>query len=137
MSKLLVDTNVLIYGIDQDSQFYERARIILDSSNQELTTTSKNISEFLAVVTKAHGYGLSTTIALEILHEIIEGMEVLYPSHESMAIFLDLLDRHQVNGKNIHDLEIAGIAIAHGVIELATFNTKDFETIEELRLINV
>ncbi|MGM0506065.1 MAG: type II toxin-antitoxin system VapC family toxin [Bacteroidota bacterium] len=137
MSKLLIDTNILIYGIDQDSQFFERARNILDSSKQELTTTSKNISEFLAVVTKANGYGLSTALALEILHEIIEGIEVLYPSHESMAIFLDLLDRHQVNGQNVHDLEIAGIAIAHGVKKLATFNTKDFESIKEIRLINV
>ena len=59
MNKLLVDTNVLIYGIDQDSRFFVRARTILENSNYQLVTTSKNLSEFLAVVTRSSGYDLS------------------------------------------------------------------------------
>ncbi len=55
MNKLLVDTNVLIYGIDQDSQFFARARAILENSYYHLVTTSKNLSEFLAVATRSSG----------------------------------------------------------------------------------
>lgn len=29
MFKLLIDTNILIYGIDQDSQFFKRGRMIM------------------------------------------------------------------------------------------------------------
>ncbi len=70
MSKLLVDTNILVYGIDQDSKFFKRSRNVLDHSNEQLVTTSKNILEFLAVVTRKSGYDLETDLALEILDEI-------------------------------------------------------------------
>ena len=66
MSKLLVDTNILIYGIDKDSKFFDRSRNILDHSDNQLVTTSKNIFEFLAVVTRKSGYHLNTDLALAI-----------------------------------------------------------------------
>ncbi len=46
MSKVLVDTNILVYGIDEDSTFFKRARKILEQETHQLVTTSKNLSEF-------------------------------------------------------------------------------------------
>jgi predicted nucleic acid-binding protein len=60
MNKLLVDTNILIYGIDEDSKFFERSCHILEYFDCQLITTSKNLVEFLTVVTHAPGYGLKT-----------------------------------------------------------------------------
>lgn len=137
MSKILVDTNILVYGIDQDSKYFKRARQVLDFHDHQLITTSKNLVEFLAVVTKPAGYGLETNLALEIIDEIIQGMEVLYPNQESMAVFLEFLARYQVNGLKVHDLEIVSIGIANGVHDLATLNTKDFDSIKEISLIEV
>jgi len=137
MSKILVDTIILVYGIDQDSKYFKRSRQVLDFTDHQLITTSKNLIEFLAVVTKPAGYGLDTNLALEILDEIIQGFEVLYPNQESMAVFLEFLARYKVTGLKIHDLEFASIGIAHGVYELATLNTKDFDSIKEISLIEV
>lgn len=50
MNKILVDTNVLIYSIDEDSKYFDSAQKIF-SEELELYTTSKNLSEFLTVVT--------------------------------------------------------------------------------------
>ncbi len=69
MSKILLDTNVLIYAIDQDSVFYAASRTILDSEDN-LFTTSKNLSEFLAVITRAPVISLSIEDALAALDDL-------------------------------------------------------------------
>jgi len=61
MNKLLLDTNVLVYSIDEDSRFFQRARKVFEYSDKALLTTTKNLAEFLSVVTKTNGYGLEPT----------------------------------------------------------------------------
>lgn len=134
MSKVLVDTNILVYGIDEDSAFYKRSRKILEQETYQLVTTSKNLIEFLAVITKSSGYNLNNDTALEIVEEIIQGIEILYPTQESMDIFLDLMNRYQPIGLKVHDFEIISIGLANGVDEVATFNTKDFRSVKEISL---
>lgn len=137
MSKLLVDTNILVYGIDEDSQFFNQSRQILDHSESQLVTTSKNLIEFLAVVTRSSGYDLETKIALEILEEIIQKFEIVYPSQDSLAIFLELTERYQTKGLKVHDFEIISIGLAAGVQDVATFNIKDFDTVKEISLFDL
>ncbi|SHG44566.1 Predicted nucleic acid-binding protein, contains PIN domain [Fodinibius roseus] len=137
MSKLLVDTNVLVYGIDQDSQFYSKARDVIENTKNQLFTTSKNLSEFLAVVTRSSGYDLEPDLALEILEEIIAGVTILYPNHESLAIFLELIGRYSPTGLRVHDFEMISIGLAHEVDEFATFNIRDFEPIKEVSLLKL
>ncbi len=137
MSNLLVDTNILLYGIDQDSQFFSRARDILESTDNQLFSTSKNLSEFLAVVTRSSGYDLNIELALEILEEIIAGITILYPNHESLAIFLELIGRYKPYGLKVHDFEIISIGLAHEIDIIATFNTKDFKPVKEVSLLDL
>lgn len=54
-----------------------------------------------------------------------------------MAILLELINRYSPTGLKIHDFEIISIGLAHGVHELATFNTKDFESVKEISLLNL
>ena len=137
MSKILVDTNILVYGIDEDSAFFKRARKVLEQEKYQLVTTSKNLIEFLAVTTKISGYNLENDTALEIIEEILQGIEIVYPTQESMAIFLDLMTRYQPKGLKVHDFEIISIGLAHGVHEVATFNTKDFKSVNEIVLAGI
>lgn len=67
MNNLLLDTNILVYGIDQESRYFDVARRVLNQSDMKLVTTSKNLVEFLTVVTRSSGYGLAQEVALEIL----------------------------------------------------------------------
>lgn len=137
MSKVLVDTNILVYGIDEDSTFFKRARKILEQETNQLVTTSKNLIEFLAVITKSSGYNLRNETALEITEEIIQGIDIVYPTQESMAIFLDLMNRYQPKGLKVHDFEIISIGLAHGIHQVATFNIKDFKSVKETSIIEV
>lgn len=52
MGRLLLDTNILVYSIDEDSQFFNRARKVIKSTGKHLLTTSKYLAEFLSVITK-------------------------------------------------------------------------------------
>lgn len=70
MSRVLIDTNILVYGIDKDSKYYDQAKKILGQRDKQLVTTSKNLIEFLTVVTKSSGYNLNSDLALEIIEEI-------------------------------------------------------------------
>jgi len=137
MSNMLVDTNILVYGIDQDSQFFSTAREILESTDSQLFTTSKNLSEFLTVVTRSSGYDLNTDLALEILEEIIAGIGSLYPNHESQAVFLELVGRYKPSGLKVNDFEIINIGVAHEVDMIATLSTKDFEPVKEISLLDL
>jgi len=137
MSKVLVDTNILVYGVDEDSAFFKRARKILEQKKNQLVTTSKNLIEFLAVTTKSSGYNLKNDTALEIVEEIIQGVEIVYPTQESMAIFLNLMNLYQPKGLKVHDFEIISIGLANGVREVASFNTKDFKSVKEISLVEI
>ncbi|MGF1671734.1 MAG: hypothetical protein ACFCU6_14915 [Balneolaceae bacterium] len=54
-----------------------------------------------------------------------------------MAIFLDLMNRYQPKGLNVHDFEIISIGLAHRIHEVATFNTKDFKSVKEITLAGI
>jgi predicted nucleic acid-binding protein len=137
MSNVVIDTNILVYGIDEDSMFYPKSRAILEGSDKSLFTTSKNISEFLTVITREppKGYGFKATEALNILIKITDGVKILFPTEESFSIFKQLFRQYKPYGLKMYDLEIASMALAHNISDLATVNEKDFDYIKEIRLI--
>ncbi|TVM00424.1 MAG: hypothetical protein CV087_13730 [Candidatus Brocadia sp. WS118] len=132
MSKILVDTNVLIYAIDKDSRFYLRSRQLLFESNFELFTTSKNLIEFLTVVTRGKEIPLPIEKAMSVVKDFSRAFTILYPTKGSFAIFEELLEKYRPTGLKIHDYEIISIGLVNGINQIATFNSKDFEDIEEI-----
>lgn len=68
MNELLVDTNILVYAIDEDSEFFAKSRFILSKTDCQLCTTSKNFAEFLAVTTRGQN-SLSMGDALEVIED--------------------------------------------------------------------
>ncbi len=137
MGRLFLDTNVLIYAIDENSRFQPKARSIILDSDDELFTSSKNLTEFLAVVTRGRTVSLSIEDALAVLEDFSSIFTILYPSSATYEVFKDLLRRYRPIGLKIHDIEIASIAISNGTNRLVTFNEKDFKEIELLELIAV
>jgi predicted nucleic acid-binding protein len=135
MSSLLVDTNLWIYAIDRDSQFFFKAQTLLFESEFDLFTTSKNHSEFLAVVTRSENLPLSIPLALEVIQDISAICTTLYPNSHTFKTFKNLLAKYQPRGLKIHDFEIASIGIGHGISRLATVNRRDFAAIEEIEIV--
>ncbi len=128
MSKLLIDTNVLVYLKDTSSVFHE-ASVRLFKGNHQFYTTSKNLSEYYAVVTKGETPLLAPQEALHDITEFALYCTVLYPTLLSQQKLSELIEKHQPKGLKVHDFEIASIALVSGVLNIATFNHGDFQRI--------
>jgi len=134
---ILVDTNVLIYAVDEDSKFHEGALNLLSNPKINLFTTSKNISEFLVVLTRHNEIDLSTKECLDILDSLLVNINVLYPNQMTMKVFYELLKKYNPKGLWIHDVEIASIAIAYEIFTIVTNNIADFKRIKELKIMKL
>lgn len=134
MNRLLIDTNILIYSKDSSSAFNSVALNVIQG-NFKLFTTSKNLSEYYAVVTKGVNPLLTPAEALNDLQEFSALCEILYPSPVSQQKLWELITTHHPKGLKIHDLEIAAIALANRVENISTINTSDFKNIEGLKVI--
>ncbi len=110
---------------------------LLDDESNNLFTTSKNISEFLSVITRYPGKSISIKDALIVIKEFESIFTVLYPSEESNLIFIDLLKKYSPHGLKIHDYEIISIALSYKIKRIATVNKKDFSGIKEIELITI
>ena len=134
MNKVLLDTNVLIYSIDEESKYFEKSHTILSDINLQLFTTSKNISEFLAVITRIPDRSLSIQQALIVVRDFQNIFTFLYLTEHSYRVFIDLIKKYKPVGTRIHDFEIASIAIENHIMDIATFNAKDFSGVEEVNV---
>ncbi|KAA3606971.1 MAG: PIN domain-containing protein [Calditrichaeota bacterium] len=137
MSKILIDTNIMIYSINEESIFYEASRNLLNNSEHSFFISSKNVSEFLAVVTKKIKQPLSVTKALEIIENFLTFSTLIYPNNFSFFFFQVLLRKYNPKGLKIYDFEIASIALSNGINQIATINKKDFKQIDEIELVNL
>ena len=134
-NRLLIDTNILIYSIDVDSKFHHKSIKLLLNPDNELYTTSKNISEFLVVLTRAESIKITVLEALDILSELLINITILYPTEQTQNIFYKLLKKYTPTGLLIHDFEIVSIALANGIKNIATQNISDFKNIEEIKIV--
>ena len=71
MNSLLIDTNILIYAIDEDSKFHLNSKKLIENSNYNLYTTSKNISEFLVVLTRAQQISVPIEETMKLLDKLL------------------------------------------------------------------
>ena len=133
-NQILVDTNIFIYVVDEDSRFHHKSIALLSNAELDLYTTSKNISEFLVVLTRNSALELSTIECLNILNAILLDVTILYPNRASLKVFQELIRRYNPRGLWIHDIEIASIGLSHGITTIATKNIEDFNRIKEVEV---
>ncbi len=134
MSKLLIDTNVLVYSKDTSSVFHE-ASVKLFKGQDQFYTTSKNLSEYYAVVTKGETPLLTPQEALHDITEFALYCTILYPTVLSHQKLSELVKKYQPKGLKIHDFEIASIALISDVLSVVTFNRNDFQQITGIEVI--
>jgi predicted nucleic acid-binding protein len=127
----LVDTNILIYAYDSASVFHRQAMTFLQDTDINLYITSKNISEFFAVLTKQDEPFSKIFLFYE---DIIYNSTLLFPNQKSLDILENLLQKYQPRGNRVFDIEIVSIALSNGIDTVATINEKDFKSITEISL---
>lgn len=131
MTDLLLDTNIFIYAYDSSSPFHLRSAALFNSQQLRLFTTTKNITECVAVMTKLE---YPKAHIEQLLEDISNNIVILYPSAVSLQIFGSLFKKYAPRGNRVFDLEVAAVMLANGVLDIATINTSDFTHLDGIRL---
>ncbi|MBN1346341.1 MAG: PIN domain-containing protein [Phycisphaerae bacterium] len=139
----VVDTNVLVYALDNESEFHSKARIVLDrglEDNAGLCLTPQTLAELFAVVTNSRRVR-SPMRPLEALSTIghilsLPGVVLLPVPSDIVPRWLRLVERYPVTGSGIFDLQLVATMLGNGVRRVYTFNRSDFERIEEIEVLS-
>jgi predicted nucleic acid-binding protein len=127
-TNLVLDTNVLIYGINEESEFFDRVREVLEDRQYSFYVTTKTISEFVSVLSKLDRYDV---IENE-LPSILNNYTIIYPNKKSTKIFQELVNKYRPRGNKVFDIEIVSIMLSKKLKNIFTFNTQDFISVAEI-----
>jgi toxin-antitoxin system PIN domain toxin len=128
----LVDTNVLVYGADRDSEVHEPCRALLEEWMRFPTPwflTWPICYEFIRVTThpQAHRHPWSGTNAWEFLAALLAspGCSILLPTPRHPSLLgRTLAELPNLRGSMVHDLHTAVLMREHGVSRIYTRDTQ-------------
>ncbi len=139
MTSWLIDTNVLIYSFDQTSQFHKPSYdFIAQSLTGELNLyiSHQNLLEFTAVVTnpKRVAHPLSIEEAFQKIAIYQTSFSVICPQSETFFTYNRLISKYPTFRERIFDIYLVATAIDNNVRQICTWNKRDFEKINEIRV---
>ncbi len=140
---ILIDSNIWVYGVKEDSPFYKQARSIIDRANKgEIRTciSPQILGEFYTVVTNPQKTSppLTPDEAVEIIKSLLstEAVLTIYPSKNTLEITLELVRRYQIKALDFFDAYIVATMLDNRVEKIYTVNDKDFKPFKEIEVIN-
>ena len=100
-------------------------------------TASKNISEFLIVLTRNTEIESISSECLDTLNTLLSDVAILHARPVSMNAFKKLVLQYNLRGPWIHDGKIAGTSMAYGISVSEISNIDNFRRIVELGTIEI
>ena len=139
----VVDTNLLIYAVDEDFAEQRQMRQLLEqwgSASETWYLTWSIVYEFLSVSTqrKAFAHALSFSQAWDFVEGLwaFPSFDILLETERHSDVIRELAREYpHTSGTRFHDLHIAAIMREHGITEIRTADT-DFHQFQFLRVIN-
>jgi len=138
----VVDTNVLVYAIDAESEHHQDARAVLiraADENAGLCVTPQILAELFAVVTSARRVRApkAPADAVSVIEHILmlPGISLLPIPADVVPRWIDLVRRYPVTGQKVFDLQLVATLLGNGVKRIYTFNRSDFEPFSDLQIL--
>ena len=128
---MFVDTNVLVMARFVTAPFHYRARNSMNhhgETGESLRISRQVIRENLSTVTREQLWAnpLAIEDALRDVEQMTIAFGILEDGPRVMEVFSDLCRAVPVQGKKVHDANIAVTMLFHGEKRLLTFNVRDF-----------
>lgn len=134
---ILIDSNILVYAINNSSPKNRTAQSFLQSNIEVLALAHQNILESLRVLThNKFPHPMPAEEAERAISDVARVCRIITPDRLTYQILLDLLKKYKLAGDKIFDAYLAATAVANGINTIATDNTKDFDIIEEVSTLN-
>lgn len=126
-SRVLVDTNVLVYSTVKSCPKFREARAWLDQMlkrGDSLVLIPQIIREYLVVLTRGKVFTETFTIdqVLREIEAILKTVAVLDETVQVAEQLRALVRKHNVQGKSVHDANLVAAMLTYGVQRLATYN---------------
>jgi predicted nucleic acid-binding protein len=139
---LFLDTNILLCATDsQRASHLPCLKLLEDGASGLLTlvVSGQVFREYLVVATRPtenNGLGLSPEEALHNVSEFKKTCLLVDENRATHQNLLQLIKKHQLRGKRIHDANIASTMLAHGISRLITLNPDDFALFSDLEMVD-
>ncbi len=140
-----LDTNLLVYAHNTASSFHAQAKAFVEKIMNEhdaegqlrVCIPAQVLMEFLNVITwQRLESPLPLADATQIVQDYLDtGVAVLYPKPTQLSTLLNLLKDTTTRNK-VFDVALAATLKDHGVSELYTVNTRDFDEFTFLKVLN-
>ncbi len=133
--KILVDTNVLIYALQPDSDRQPKAAALLKDliSKETGVVSAQNLAEFCSLATEKFAKTMDFDQASSFLSEVSKSLEVISYDEKTVAEALRLSYLHDLH---FFDALLAAAMSESGIETIATENEKDFKKIPWLKVVN-
>ncbi len=138
--RYLVDTNVLLRWSNASTTDHNLCTKAIDSlvrDKNDLCICAQVLIEYRVVATRplsVNGFGLGSDDVRRYMSDLREIFTVLPELPDIAERWEDIVDRYAVLGRQAHDARLVAIMLGHGIRDLITFNTRDFEKYSELNV---
>lgn len=140
-----IDTNILVYAHNTDSEYNARAIAFLEKilnerdeeGNLAVCLTAQVLMEFIHVITRQKvEKPLSLREAIQVVNDYLEaGIKIIHQRKTQIRTFLDLLSSTTTR-KKVFDIALAATLKDNGISGIYTLNVADFKEFDFLEVVN-
>jgi predicted nucleic acid-binding protein len=140
-----IDTNLLVYAHNEDSQYNKRAANFLErvlnerdeEGNLSVCLTAQVLMEFVNVITRQNlEKPLTLSEVIKVVNDYLEtGIQIINHRETQIKTFLDLLGSVTTR-KKVFDIALVASLKDHCISGLYTANVPDFREFDFLEVIN-
>ena len=131
--RYLLDTGILArlpHRMDPLNGVIREALRRLTSQRHTFVMSTQNVAEFWNVCTRPPmargGFGLSVAETARRLRLLERFIDVLREPETAYSKWKEILVKHQVSGKQVHDARLVALMQAHRIKRVLTLNGSDF-----------
>jgi len=142
MARYLADTNILLRFVDRAADEHALVKVAVATllgRGDEVVLVPQTLYEFWATGTRpvrANGFGWDTPRARREVEGLLESFELLSDPPKLFDAWLELVTRHNVRGKQVHDARLVAAMYLHGLSHLLTLNGGDFKRYPEIEAVH-
>lgn len=134
---MLIDSNILVYSINNLSPKHKKAQDFLQENIGQLEIAHQNIFETLRILTHPKFPSpMKTNAALRSMENILNVCRIISPDYRTHNIALELIKKYKLKTDLVFDAYLVATALSNEIDTIATDNTRDFQKFSDLKIIN-